>query len=68
MTYGKDFLAQKIEPNVELTNEQQDKFDEYQQNRLRIYNSLLGAKRSNGEPMFPDVNVVNLLTKYYSTG
>ena len=51
-----------------LTETQKSDYKDYQQNRIRIFNSLKGAKRSDGSPMFADEKVINLLTKYYSSG
>jgi len=55
-------------PPEGLTDTQKSDYKDYQQNRLRIYNTLKGARREDGSRLFPDDKVINLLTKYYSTG
>ena len=65
---GDDLMPRISEAPRGLTDEQKDNFRKYQDNRLAIYNSLRGAKREDGTPMFTDNKVINLLTKFYSTG
>ena len=65
---GNDLMPQISEAPPNLTETQKDNFRKYQDNRLAIYNSLRGAKRDDGTPMFTDNKVINLLTQFYSTG